>query len=116
MPQRLTVCKVASDAELTLAGDLVFIGKTDAECSLVCPTELAPAHPLAREDGWRCFRIQGVLDFSLIGILAQIASLLAAHRIGIFVVSTFNTDYILVKEENLDRAVRLLKAAGYTVT
>lgn len=116
MPQALTVCKVASDAALTLAGDLAFVAKTDEERSLVCPTELAPGETLAREDGWRCFRIRGVLDFSLIGVLAPIASLLAEHRIGIFAVSTFNTDYILVKEEDLDRAVSLLTAAGYAVT
>ena len=115
MPQALTVCKVASDAALSLEGELVFIGKTDEERSLVCPTERTPPETIAREDGWRCFRIRGVLDFSLIGVLAPIAELLAAHRIGIFVVSTYNTDYIMVKEENLDRAAALLRDAGYAV-
>ena len=116
LPQAMTVCKVASEAELRLEGELVFIGKTDEEYSLVCPTAVAPERTVAREDGWRCFCIEGVLDFSLIGILAKISTILAENAIGIFVVSTFNTDYVLVKAENFDRAMSLLAAAGYTVT
>ena len=116
MPPAMTVCRVASEAELRLDGDLVFIGKTDEEYSLVCPTAVVPENTLEREDGWRCFRIRGVLDFSLIGILAKISTILAENRIGIFVVSTFNTDYVLVKAENLDRAMGLLAAAGYSFT
>ena len=116
MLQAMTVCRVASEAELRLDGDLVFIGKTDVEYSLVCPTAVVPENTLEREDGWRCFRIRGVLDFSLIGILAKISTILAENRIGIFVVSTFNTDYVLVKAENFDLAMTLLAEAGYTVT
>ena len=116
MLQAMTVCRVASEAELRLDGDLVFIGKTDVEYSLVCPTAVVPENTLEREDGWRCFRIRGVLDFSLIGILAKISTILAENRIGIFVVSTFNTDYVLVKAENFDRAMALFADAGYTVT
>ena len=111
----LSVCKVPSLAEIDLDSDFYFIGKTDEELSLVCRTEAAPARTLAREDGWRCFRIQGVLDFSLVGILAKIADVLADEGIGIFAVSTFNTDYILVKEGNFDRALDTLAAAGYAV-
>ena len=116
MPQAMTVCRVASEAELRLDGNLVFSGKTDEEYSLVCPTAVVPEDTVEREDGWRCFRIRGVLDFSLIGVLAKISTILAENAIGIFVVSTFNTDYVLVKAENLDRAMGLLAAAGYSVT
>ena len=116
MPQAMTVCKVTSESELRLDGELAFIGKTDEEVSLVCPTDCVPEHTVAREDGWRCFRIRGVLDFSLIGILAKISAILAENAIGIFVVSTFNTDYVLVKAEHFDRAMSLLADAGYTVT
>ena len=70
---------------------------------------------LAREDGWRAFRIEGVLDFSLIGILAGISGILAENKIGIFVVSTYNTDYVLTKEESFERAMALLARHGYTV-
>ena len=76
-----------------------FIGKTDEEVSLVCKTEDAPLNTIERDDGWREFRIQGVLNFSLIGILSKLSGILAEHQIGIFAVSTYNTDYILVKEE-----------------
>ena len=111
----LTVCKVDHITEEDLASDFYFIGKTDEELSLVCRTDCVPAETLEREDGWKGFRIQGVLNFSLVGILAPIADILAENKIGIFAVSTFNTDYVLVKKENFDRAMSVLSAAGYTV-
>jgi hypothetical protein len=70
---------------------------------------------LARDDGWRMMRVQGVLDFSLVGILAKLSSVLAERRIGIFAVSTYNTDYILVKAENYERALAALAGAGYQI-
>lgn len=115
LPYELTVCKVESMEEVDLSDDLFFIGKTDEELSLVCTTACAPARTTAREDGWRGFRIQGVLDFSLIGILSKISTVLADSGIGIFAVSTYNTDYILVKDENFAEAARALAAAGYSV-
>lgn len=115
LDHRLTVCKVDSLQEVELSRDFYFIAKTDEEISLVCETAATPCHTTAREDGWRGFRIQGVLDFSLIGILSKIASLLAEHNISIFAVSTYNTDYVLVKEVHFDRAMTLLEAAGYIV-
>ena len=111
----LSVCKVADTAGIDLTADLVFIGKTDEELSLVCPTVVVPATTLACEDGWRAFRIEGVLDFSLIGILARISSILADEGIGIFVVSTYNTDYVLVKAASLDAALTALERGGYDV-
>ena len=95
--------------------EFFFIGKTDEELSLVCRTEDVPAKTAERDDGWRGFRIQGVLDFSLIGILSKLSGILADNRIGIFAVSTYNTDYILVKAENFERAMEVLEAAGYAV-
>ena len=112
----LTVCKLKSEKDIDLTKKFYFVGKTDEEISFVCLTEDTPTDTLEREDGWRAFRIQGVLDFSLIGILAKISTILAENKIGIFVVSTFNTDYILVKKENIDRALALLELNGYTVT
>ena len=101
--------------DIDLNKEFYFIGKTDEEYSLVCITEDTPANTLEREDGWKGFRIQGILDFSMIGILAQLADILAENKIGIFVVSTFNTDYILVKEENFERALKVLAFAGYDI-
>ena len=68
-----------------------------------------------RDDGWKGFRIEGVLDFSLIGILSKISAILAENKVGIFAVSTYNTDYIFVKEENFDKAINALKDNGYDV-
>ena len=82
---------------------------------MVCKTEDVPAETIERDDGWKGFRIQGVLDFSLIGILSKLSGILADNNIGIFAVSTYNTDYILVKEENFDRALKVLASEGYTV-
>lgn len=116
LEQELTVCKVPDITEIDLTGSLYFIGKTDQEISLVCAAEDTPSNTIARDDGWRGFRIQGVLNFSLIGILSELSSLLAASGIGIFAVSTYNTDYILVKKENFSRALNILADAGHTVT
>ncbi len=111
----LTVCKVTELSKINLNADFFFIGKTDEELSLVCKTEDMPQNTVERDDGWRGFRIQGVLDFSLIGILSKLSGILAEHKIGIFAVSTYNTDYILVKEENYARALTVLASEGYTV-
>lgn len=115
LEHKLSVCKVADLAEINLAADLYFIGKTDEELSLVCRTEDVPEKTAERDDGWRGFRIQGILDFSLIGILSGISRILAENKIGIFAVSTYNTDYILVKEDNYERALSVLASAGYTI-
>ena len=111
----LSVCKVADVSDIDLKADYFFIGKTDEELSLVCKTEDIPSKTFERDDGWRGFRIQGVLDFSLIGILSKLSGILAEHKIGIFAVSTYNTDYILVKEANFNRAMEVLASEGYTV-
>ena len=111
----LTVCKIDALTDMDLTADFFFIGKTDEELSLVCRSEDVPAKTIEREDGWKGFRIEGVLDFSLIGILSKLSGILAENGIGIFAVSTFNTDYILVKAENFEKAMRILSEEGYTV-
>ncbi len=115
IPHRLTVCKVADVSVIDMNAEFYFIEKTDEELSLVCRTEDTPAETIERDDGWRGFRIQGVLDFSLIGILSKLSGILAEHKIGIFAVSTYNTDYILVKEDNFENALSILKSEGYSV-
>lgn len=112
---KLTVCKVTKSSDINMDTDFYFIGKTDEELSLVCKTEDVPQNTIERDDGWRGFRIQGNLDFSLIGILSKLSGILAENKIGIFAVSTYNTDYILVKEENYERALTVLTSKGYTV-
>lgn len=110
-----SVCKVEDFSQVDLKTKYCFIGKTDEENSLVCMTKNVPDNIIEREDGWRAFRIQGVLDFSLIGVLSQISALLAENQIGIFVMSTYNTDYILTKKENFSKALDILEEAGYDI-
>jgi len=115
LPWKLTVCKVPDVSSIDCGKSFYFIGKTDEEISLVCLTEDTPRKTTAREDGWKGFRVRGPLDFSLVGILAELSDLLARNGISIFAVSTFNTDYILVKEEHFEDAVNIFEAAGLAV-
>ena len=110
-----SVCQVEDYSLVNLNSEYSFIGKTDEEKSLVCITDEVPANVIQRDDGWKAFRIQGVLDFSLIGILAKIAAALADNGISIFAVSTYNTDYVLMKKENYQKALDVLKDLGYMI-
>lgn len=110
-----SVCKVQDYSQVNPDQPFVFTGRTDEEKSLVCPTDRVPKNTIAREDGWRAFRIIGVLDFSLIGILAAISQILADEKIGIFAISTYNTDYVLTKDTDFEKAVQALKKAGYSI-
>ena len=116
LPYTLTVCKLETVEQIDLSAGFYFIGRTDEEISLVCRTECTPARTLEREDGWRGFRIEGTLDFSLIGILSKLSGLLAERGIGIFAVSTYNTDYVLVKEARFREALDALRDEGYDIT
>ena len=113
--REFSVCKLDDPQLIDLTSGFCFVGKTDEELSLVCETQRVPARTTACEHGWKAFRIEGELDFSLIGILAKLSSLLAGEGIGIFAVSTFNTDYILVKAENFCRAIAVLQQNGYPI-
>ena len=115
MDYNFSVCKVADYSLVKLDSEYSFIGKTDEEKSLVCITEDVPSNVTEREDGWMAFRIQGVLDFSMIGILSEISGILAENKIGIFVISTYNTDYVLTKKENYQRALDVLNRSGYKI-
>ena len=113
--ETFSVCKVEDYSGIDLQADFVFTGSTDEEKSLVCPSRLVPANSTERNDGWRAFRVMGVLDFSLIGILSKISTCLAENNIGIFAISTFNTDYILTKAENFEKAIKTLESKGYKI-
>lgn len=109
------VCQVADYSQVNLDSAYCFVGKTDEERSLVCLSTDVPANATACDRGWRALRVQGPLDFSLIGILAHLSSLLAENGIGLFAVSTYNTDYILVKQDAYRHALEVLVRAGYPV-
>ena len=115
IPGTFSICKVSDYSQVNRDAVFCFTGQTAEEKSLVCLTEHVPENTTEREDGWKAFRIQGMLDFSLIGILAKITSLLAENHIGIFAISTYHTDYILTRQEQYERALQVLEAAGYFV-
>ena len=111
-----SVCQVEDYSLVNLESEYCFIGKTDEERSLVCAESEVPSNVIKREDGWKAICICGVLDFSLIGILSEIAAVRADNAISIFAVSTYNTDYILIKSEDYQRGLEALKSAGYEIT
>lgn len=111
----LSVIQVADIKLIDFNITPIFIGKTEDELSVVLPTKHVPSQTVAREDNWSGLKIEGVLDFSLVGILAKISSLLADNNISIFAISTFNTDYILVKDDKLKEAITVLVKADYII-
>lgn len=115
LEQDFSICKIKDLTKINLNDEFFFLGKTDEETSLVCYSSSVPENVKECENEWRAFRISGVLDFSLTGILAKLSTILADEQIGLFAVSTYNTDYILVKSFNLDKAIASLKNHGYGV-
>lgn len=113
--QDFSVCQVEDYSLVNIESEYCFIEKTDAEKSLVCITNEVPLNIIKRDDGWKAFCIQGILDFSLIGILSKIATILADNDISIFAVSTYNTDYVFVKSKNYQRGLEILKSDGYEI-
>jgi hypothetical protein len=117
-PERLAVCRLAPDAPvppLPLGRSLVALTLTPDELSLVLPEDAAPAGA-AIEAGWRALRVAGPLDFSLTGILASLADPLAQAGVSIFAISTYDTDYLLIREVALTEALTALRAAGHTIS
>lgn len=112
----LGVCRLDKTAEVPAwaKGDFLSITKTSNELSIVCSQKNIPER-VECEKGWRYFVIDGTLEFSLVGILASISVTLARRGISIFAISTYDTDYILVKEQDLAIAVKALLQDGYQV-
>lgn len=113
LPHPFTVCKDMPEDAIPRHAPFLFLARTDGELSVVCPTDWAPDGCGAREDGWRAMRIAGCLDFSLIGILAGIADVLTRAGVSIFAVSTYDTDYILVRDDAWTTACQALRDAGH---
>jgi hypothetical protein len=95
-------------------GELVSVTRTPDEVSIVCESARVP-EGVRQESGWRCLRVRGPLEFSMVGVLSALAEPLARASIPIFVISTFDTDYLLVGEAHVDRAVAALEGAGHVV-
>ncbi len=117
LPDRLAICRLAADAALpewARPGDLLAFIRSRDELTVVCVERLVPPEAVA-ERGWRAIQVQGPLDFALTGVLSAIAAPLAKAGVSIFAISTYSTDYILVKEDVLERANLALTQAGFLV-
>jgi hypothetical protein len=116
LPDNYSICRLGPEADIppwALGGDFFSITRTEQELSLVCSQGVVP-DDVQCEKGWRCIRVVGPLDFYWTGILASLTASLAEAGISVFAISTFDTDYLLVKAENLKRAVLKLKEAGHS--
>ena len=126
-PELLSVCRLAADApwprppddgslfSSTSSGAPTSASSAGAERSLVCRQDLAPSGA-STEPGWRAMTVAGPLDFDLVGVLADLTTPLARAGVSVFVLSTFDTDHVLVRDEDVDRAVDALGAAGHIVS
>jgi hypothetical protein len=96
--------------------DIFSITRTGEELSVVCPSECLPINEQVKEveNDWKCIKVEGVLDFNLTGILSSLANPLAENKISIFAISTFNTDYLLVKSHSIEKAKVVLENEGHT--
>ena len=117
LPERMAICQLPPDDLLpaTLGGARFWsVTRTDEGYSIVLPEESVPAGWKA-ERGWRCLKVQGPLDLDLTGVLSSIAVPLAEAGVSIFTLSTYDTDYILIREGDLEKAKRALQASGHTL-
>ena len=115
LKENFSIHSLAPDASLPEAVnecDFYSLSKTTDELSLVCPEHLAVQSENSNPD-WKCFRVAGPLDFKLTGVLAGLTDVLAAGKISVFAISTFDTDYILIKKQKLKSGISALKRAGY---
>ena len=117
---RLAVCRFASDARIpawALEGGFFCVVRTRDELSIVCSEDVCTADRMPdgapTERGWLAMKLEGPFPFSMTGVLASFLQPLAEAQISIFAISTFATDYVLIKRENLEQAVAALGAAGH---
>ena len=118
LPEPFAVVRLAADAAVPEwargAGALVSVTRTADELSIVCPETAVPAG-LPAQRGFRGLRVRGPLDFSAVGILASLAGPLAAAGVSLFALSTYDTDYLLVRAADLERALAALAGAGHAL-
>ncbi|MBI4912527.1 MAG: ACT domain-containing protein [Acidobacteria bacterium] len=118
LPGAFSVCRLEPDLPFppwALApGPLCSVTRTPEEWSVVCPSGRVP-EGVRQEGGWRALKVQGPLPFEAVGILAALSSTLAAAGVSLFAVSTYDTDYLLVKESRMETALGALRHAGHAI-
>ena len=117
MPHTYAVCQFHPDKHIpywALLGDFVSLTRTHEELSIVCQQDNVPDE-IQAERGWRCVQVQGAFDFSVAGVNASLAIPLAEADISVLAIATYATDYLLIKEENVERAIQVLEQAGHSI-
>ncbi|MGA9771992.1 MAG: ACT domain-containing protein [Blastocatellia bacterium] len=117
LPEEFAICRLDADSPVpswAFAGNLSSVTRTADEMSIVCEQKHAPEETRCDRD-WLCLKVHGPLDFSLTGVMASLAVPLAEAEISLFALSTFDTDYLMVKESNLEKAIRALTDAGHEI-
>jgi hypothetical protein len=117
LPGTFALCRLPADAALpawVTSGDLVSVTRTREELSIVCPQDVVPEGVRCARD-YRCLRVAGTLDLGLVGVLASLVVPLAAVGVSVFPLATFDTDYLLLRDADLQRATKALEAAGHRV-
>ena len=117
LQEKYGVCRLEINEEIpkwAINSQFYSITKTQDELSIVCPQNNIPSN-IKYEADWRILKVEGPLDFSLIGILSSISNILANNKISIFAISTYDTDYILVKDKDVENAIKVLSNENYHV-
>jgi len=117
LAQRFAVCQLAADAALpawATAGSIFCVMRNPDELSILCEEQRVPPG-LRMESGWSAIKLEGPFPFSMTGVLSSVVRPLAEAGISVFAVSTFDTDYVLVKQDRLDQAQMTLESAGHTL-
>jgi len=118
LPHTYAVCQFHPDKNIpywALLGDFVSLTRTHEELSIVCQQDNVPEDTEA-ERGWRCLQVQGAFDFTVAGVNASLAIPLAEADISVLAIATYATDYLFIKEENVEQALQVLQQAGHYVT
>lgn len=110
--QSFSICKVTDFKGVDLSKNFVFVSNTNQECSVICPTDIAPVECIEIEHGWSCFCIAEDAAFSKYGMIAFLADIVAKQKTGILVVATYDTDYILIKNEKWQEVKEALQENG----
>jgi uncharacterized protein len=114
-PKHFAICRLHPDGYIppwALLGEFVSLTRTSAELSIICPQDNVPDDALA-ERNWRCIKVDGPFDFSVSGVHASLALPLAEENISLLSVATYDTDHLLVKDEDLERTMQTLARAGH---
>ena len=116
LPDTFSICRLAPDAILPewAQGDFVSITRTPRELSVVCRRGAVP-NDVRCDTGWKCLRLAGQFDLTKVGVLASLTEPLAVANVSVFVIGTFDTDYLLVKNACLDSAIKALEEAGHSI-